>query len=195
LRNTAHWGRNRETTTSLFVERVLGVRQLTLIADAVAGDLTPLSAGFAIRAPRTADADRLGQLYFDCQVPGADLSDVDEAVREVAAFFRGEFGTFWPEASGVVETGDRLVAALLAVHRAPWDDTPDCPFITDLFTDPGYCRDGFARALLIRCLTEASATARPRLALRVESDNTPALRLYESLGFRPAQAGPPPPAS
>lgn len=167
--------------------------QLTLIADAVAGEMASLSVGFAVRAPWAADSERLGRLYFDCQVPGADLGDVAEAIGEIRGYFKGEFGEFWPEASGVVETGGQLLAALLAVHRAPWDDTPDCPFITDLFTDPGYRRDGFARALMIRCLTEASATSRPRVALRVDSGNTPALRLYESLGFRPGQGQPPRP--
>jgi ribosomal protein S18 acetylase RimI-like enzyme len=163
--------------------RMLGVTQLTLIVNAVASHAMPLPGGFGIRAPRAADADQLGQLYFDCQVPGAGLTDVAEGVDEVRAFFLGEFGEFWPEASGVIEAGGRLVAALLAVHRAPWDDTPDCPFITDLFTEPGHRRYGFARALLIRCLNAASATARPKVALRVDSENTPALRLYESLGF------------
>lgn len=162
--------------------------QLTLIADAVAGELAPLPVGFAVRVPRPGDADQLGRLYFDCQVPGADLADVVEGIDEVRAFFLGEFGEFWPEASGVVEFGGQLAAALLAVHRAPWGDTPDCPFITDLFTEPEYRRYGLARVLMERCLTEASASARPRVALRVDSENVPALRLYESLGFSSAKA-------
>jgi hypothetical protein len=77
------------------------VAQLTLIADAGAAWPTRLPDGLTVRAPRIADTGPLGQLYFDCRVPGADL------------------------------------AALLAVHRAPWDDTPDCPFIADLFVEPG----------------------------------------------------------
>jgi ribosomal protein S18 acetylase RimI-like enzyme len=172
------------------VDRTLGVTQLTLIVNAVASRAVPLSGGFAIRAPRAADADQLGRLYFDCQVPGADLADVAEGVDEVRAFFKGEFGEFWPEASGVIGTGGRLVAALLAVHRAPWDDTPDCPFITDLFTDPEFRRNGFARVLMEHCLTEANGSVRPRVALRVDSENAPAVRLYESLGFRSACRAP-----
>lgn len=141
------------------------------------------------------DADQLGRLYFDCQVPGADLADVIEGIDEVRAFFLGEFGEFWPAASGVVEIGGQMLAALLAVRRTPWDDAPDCPFITDLFAKPEYRRYGLARVLMERCLIEASASSRPKVALRVDSDNTPALRLYESLGFRsrqddsPARAG------
>lgn len=91
----------------------------------------------------------------------------------------------WAEASGVAEGSGRLIAALLAVHRAPWDDTPDCPFITDLHTDPAFRRRGLARMLVTRCLNQASTSWRPSVALRADSDNLPAMRLYESLGFRP----------
>jgi N-alpha-acetyltransferase 10/11 len=165
-------------------ERVPALAQLTLVADAVSVGTLLLPGGFTVRAPEPADTNRLGQLYFDCQVPGADLASSAEAVQEVQAFFRGEFGEFWPAASGVVETGGRLAAALLAVHRAPWDDTPDCPFITDLFTDPASRRHGLARALVSRCLAEAAESPRPRVALRADSDNVPAIRLYKTLGFR-----------
>lgn len=158
--------------------------QLTLIADARALGIMPLPAGLAVRAPRPTDVEALGQLYFDCRVPGANLTGSAGAVAETRAFFHGEFGQPWPQASGVIDNGGTLIAALLAVHRAPWDDTPDCPFITDLFTEPGQRRRGLARALLTRCLAEASASPRPKVALRVDSDNTPAMLLYQSLGFR-----------
>lgn len=159
--------------------------QLTLIADARAHRMTALGGGRLIRAPRPADTNKLGQLCFDCQVPGADLASSAEAVAETRAFFRGEFGEFWPGASGVIDSDGELIAALLAVHRAPWAGTPDCPFITDLFTSPGHRRQGLARALLTRCLTQASKTPRPQVALRADNASTPAIRLYQSLGFRP----------
>src|SRR5215469_3675982 len=143
--------------------------------------------GFLIRAPSAPDVDQLGQLYYDCQVPGANLASNAEAISETRAFFRGEFGEFWAAASGVAERGGRLIAALLAVHRAPWDDTPDCPFITDLHTDPAFRRCGLARSPVLRCPNQAGTTARPRVALRVDSGNLPAMRLYESLGFQRAR--------
>jgi GNAT superfamily N-acetyltransferase len=146
--------------------------------------MRPLPAGFVVRVPRADDTDGLGQLFFDCQVPGAELAGVAEGIEENRAFFRGEFGEFWPAGSGVIEFDGRLVAALLAVRRAVWDGTPDCPFVTDLFTEPAYRRHGLARALLARCLNEAGAMSRPRIALRADDDNVPAMRLYESLGFR-----------
>jgi ribosomal protein S18 acetylase RimI-like enzyme len=159
--------------------------QLTLIAGGRPAELPGLAAGFAVRSPAERDAGRLGQLYFDAGVPYANLTHAEAAVEEIQAFFRGEFGDFWPDASGVVEHEGRLVAALLAVHRAPWDDTPDGPFITDLFTDPGFRRRGLGRVLIARCLAAVHRSARRCVALRVESENAPAVHLYQSLGFRP----------
>jgi ribosomal protein S18 acetylase RimI-like enzyme len=138
-----------------------------------------------VRSPAEDDAGRLGRLYFDAGVPYANLAHAEAAVEEIQAFFLGEFGAFWPAASGVVEHDGTLVAALLAVHRAPWDDTPDGPFITDLFTDPGFRRQGLGRVLITRCLDAVHRSARGCAALRVESENTPAVRLYRSFGFRP----------
>jgi N-alpha-acetyltransferase 10/11 len=88
-----------------------------------------------------------------------------------------------------VERDGVPVAALLAVYRAPWQGTPDCPFVTDLFTLPGFRRHGLGRFLMRRCLTAVSRTSRPSVALRVDSENVPAMRLYQSLGFRPYQPG------
>jgi ribosomal protein S18 acetylase RimI-like enzyme len=159
--------------------------QMTLIAEARQRIALSLPAGFAIREPEPADAQRLGRLYFDSRVPGAAHASAADAIHEIRLSFQGEFGALWPQASGLVEHEGGPVAALLAVHRAPWHDTPDCPFITDLFTDRGFRRQGLARTLLTRCLTRASMIDRPRVALRVDSRNEAAIHLYESLGFRP----------
>ncbi len=35
-----------------------------------------------------------------------------------------------------------------------------------------------------RCVTQVTGTARPIVALRVESENAPAMRLHKSFGFR-----------
>jgi N-alpha-acetyltransferase 10/11 len=163
--------------------------QLTLIAEGRAVEVPGLPGGLAVRPPAAGDAAQLGRLYFDADVPYADLADREAAVAEILAFFRGEFGDFWPAASGVIEDGGRAVAALLAVHRAPWDDVPCGPFITDLFTDPRFRRRGLARVLMARCLREVERSARRSVALRVESSNAAAVGLYLSLGFRP-YAGP-----
>lgn len=38
-------------------------------------------------------------------------------------------------ASEVVEHQHEVVAAILVVEQAPWEDTPDCPFIVALRVD------------------------------------------------------------
>jgi hypothetical protein len=77
----------------------------------------------------------------------------------------------------VIERDGKLVAALLAVRRARWDDTSDCPFITDLFTDQRFRRQGLARTLLIRMpdsgkqhRTATSGASRPQ---RQHTGNAP----------------------
>ncbi len=159
--------------------------QITLIADARPMPAGRLPSGFVMRAPETGDTEQLGQLYFDSHVPGSDHKFAADAIQEVSSFFRGEFGDFWPVASGLIEHDGKVAAALLTVHRAPWEDTPDCPFITDLFTDQKFRRQGLARGLLSRCLNQAARTVRPNVALRADTGNTPAVRLYQAMGFRP----------
>ncbi len=156
--------------------------QLTMIATARQDRALVLPDGFMMKAPAPDDAERIGRLYYEAHA-GKLHGCVDEAIEETRQAFAGEFGELWPEASGVVKHGDAIVAALFSVHRAPWPDTPDCPFITDLFTDLRFRQRGLARALLSRCLAQVTGTARPTVALRVESENEPAMRLYESFGF------------
>ncbi len=75
------------------------------------------------------------------------------------------------------------MAAVMAVRRAPWDDTPHCPFIIELFTSRDYRRMGPGRLLVRHCLETVKEAGETTVALRVADDNTPARTLYESLGF------------
>jgi len=65
------------------------------------------------------------------------------------------------------------------VERAPWPDTPDCPFIVELFSAPTQRRLGIGRLLL-------ASSANLTIALRVAENNVAALALYRGLGFRHA---------
>ncbi|GAA2374363.1 GNAT family N-acetyltransferase [Nonomuraea africana] len=157
--------------------------QMTLVATARSMAVPALPEGLVLREPELADAEELGRLYFESYAPGVACASLAEAIEEIRAAFKGDFGDLWTEASAVVESQGELVTATLVVHRAPWPDTPDCPFVTDLFTAPRWRRQGLARTLLARSLTRASMIDRPRLALRVESTNKPAVALYQALGF------------
>jgi GNAT superfamily N-acetyltransferase len=165
---------------------------VVLMADARQVSLpdTDLPAGCTARSPLRTDARALGRLYFEAYDPGTRCETLADAVNDIRATFDGAYGELWPAASWIVQRGGELVAAVLTVRRAPWRDTPDCPFVIDLFTARHARRQGLARALVCGCIGVVSATARPCVALRVDPANEPALRLYGSLGFRPWLGGP-----
>lgn len=158
---------------------------LTLIAntDADPPGTVVIPAGAEVRPCQHSDADGIGRLYFESYEPGVACDTLDEAVADIRASFAGNDGEFWPAASLLIERGGVPIAALLTVRRAPWDGTPDGPFIIELFTARAFRRQGLARLLVRRCLTIAHETGEPTLALSVDPENLPARALYESLGF------------
>lgn len=164
---------------------------LTLIADAAdvgaAVGPTP-AADYRVRPSRPTDADRLGALYFGSYEAGEASSSLAEAIADVRASFAGEYGDYLFDASPIVEHGSEIVAAVMTVARAPWDDTPDCPFVIELFTDRRHRRRGLA-ADLVRRAASSLGPGDTSIALRVAADNTAALALYERLGFRRWEPG------
>ena len=156
-----------------------------LIADVatVAERSGGISAPFAVRPSTKADLNQIAALYFRSYEPGVACSSEVEAVAEVSASFAGDYGEYLYNASPVVLKGSMILAAIMTVRRAPWDDTPTCPFIIDLFTAPEHRRGGLASALLGAAATAVTAHAES-IALRVEEQNAAAIALYESLGFR-----------
>ena len=139
--------------------------------------VAPLTLNVVLRTPTRADTTELGRLYFESYEPGIAAATEVEAIEDIAATFDGAYGPLSANWSWLAVSGEQLVGALLVVERAPWPDTPDCPFIIELFTAPINRRQGLARALL--------ATATTQVALRVSDDNVAAQRLYESVGFQP----------
>ncbi|MFZ0493792.1 MAG: GNAT family N-acetyltransferase [Acidimicrobiia bacterium] len=161
---------------------------LTLVADLRSHSHPAIPPGFQVRACTRADRDPLGHLYFEAYKPGDACEKLTEAIDDIEASFNGDYGEFWFEASPVVEHDGWIVPANMTTRRAPWDNTPDAPFIIELFTARRYRRRGLARLLLNECmatLLESGATA---VALRVGADNAAARSLYESLGFREGPA-------
>lgn len=138
---------------------------------------TPSVPGVVLRPPVVADAVKLARLYFDAYEPGVAAETEPEALDDINLSFEGGYGVLDPTLSRLAWSGDEMVGALLVVERAPWPDTPDCPFIIELFTARSHRRQGIARLLLACC-------AATTVALRVDDDNAPALGLYRDLGFR-----------
>lgn len=155
---------------------------LTLVRPDLPAPPVAVPAGYTVRACSPDDIERLGDLYFDSYDPGEASATPEEAVADIRAAFAGGYGELWPAASPVATTADGgLVAAIQVVRRAPWPDTPDRPFVVELFTARAHRRRGLARALIAGALAVVGGAG---LALRVSADNAAALRLYRDLGFR-----------
>lgn len=71
----------------------------------------------------------------------------------------------------------------MTVRRGPWDGTPDCPFIIELFTARELRRRGLARLAMQNCLAAVRDHGEVAVALRVAADNVAAFALYGSLAF------------
>lgn len=136
-----------------------------------------------VRHMQPTDLRPVAELYFAAYEPGEACSSLEEALADTQASFDGKYGEFWWDGSFVHESQGRVAAAVMTVRRAPWDDTPDGPFIIELFTDPDHRRRHLARDLVELVLVEASAQGESVVGLRVSSDNDAAIRLYRGLGF------------
>ncbi len=159
---------------------------LTLLASCVPADVA-IGSEYSIRAVEAGDAEALSRLYFTAYAAGDAAASIEEARDDIAATFAGGYGPLWPEASPVVVTGSRIVAAALVVHHAPWPDAPAGPFVIEVLTDRTHRRRGLARAVLSRAMRVAlnGGGGTDTIGLRVGEDNTGARWLYAALGFRP----------
>src|SRR3990170_4840842 len=88
----------------------------------------PLPPSYSLRPPTCDDAPALAALYFAAYPPGVACATLAAAQEEIRATFAGAYGDLWPEASALIEhhssTGiaaPTLAAAILTVHRAPWE--------------------------------------------------------------------------
>jgi N-alpha-acetyltransferase 10/11 len=149
---------------------------LTLIRPAGPVEAPPVT-GVVLRPPVVEDTVALGRLYFESYPPGVASASEQEAIEDIAMTFENAYGVLDRRLSRLALVGDHLVGAILVVERAPWPDTPDCAFVIELFTAPTHRRLGIARLLLSGCSADT-------VALRVDDDNTAALRLYRTFGFQ-----------
>ena len=133
----------------------------------------------ALRPLLVENAVALGRLYFAAYGPGVAAATEQEALEDIELTFEGAYGVLDLNLSRLAWVGDQLVGAMLVVERAPWPDTPDSPFIIELFTAPTHRRLGTASRLLAGC---ADIT----VALRVEEHNAPAMALYRGIDFHDA---------
>jgi GNAT superfamily N-acetyltransferase len=100
-----------------------------------------------------------------------------EALAEIQKTYAGEYGAFVLKCSRVVEREGRLVSATLITR---WQERP---FVAFSVTDPGCKRTGLARACMVAAMQCLRAAGESELRLVVTLANTPAVKLYKSLGF------------
>ncbi len=142
-----------------------------------------LSEDYAIRSVSKNDIPRLAALYFASYDPGVACSTWEAALVDIRALFAYDYGMLRPKAPPVVVCDGEIVAALITVHRAAWSDTPNWPFIIELFTDCAPRRCGWGRALLVACFTAVPNGGGASSALQVEADNHPAWSLLHPWGL------------
>ena len=159
--------------------------QLTLTANLADLPLAERSTpdDFALRGTEDRDIQVLADLYFSAY-PSEIVADEAAALEEIEVTFKGEYGELDAAASPLIATGNRVVAAVLTVKQAPWDNTPPGPFLIEVIVHPDYRRQGLARVAILEAASTLLSQGHQTVALRVMSDNDAAMKLYGSLGFR-----------
>jgi ribosomal protein S18 acetylase RimI-like enzyme len=159
--------------------------QLTLIAAAadVVRHERPLPDGFTLRPMSREDERPLADLYL-AAYHRTHVDGLNDAKLEMRITFDGEHGELDLDASPVILTDDRIVAAVMTVEAAPWPGSPPGPFVIEVMTDPEFRRRGLAQAALCAAARSVLAIERSTLALFVGGTNAGARALYDGLGFR-----------
>ncbi len=144
-----------------------------------------------LRPITPADQDFLYGVYASTRADELAVTDWDDAQK--AAFLQMQFDAqhqyyqeHYPEASFSIVLVDGEPVGRLYVAR--W---PDQIRIVDIALLPAHRNQEIGTILLQALLAEGDAIGK-RVSIHVERFN-PALRLYERLGFRPAEAAPPGP--
>jgi GNAT superfamily N-acetyltransferase len=131
------------------------------------------------RPVRPDDAPALAALMLDSYRGTVDDGGEgpDEALAEVGKLLSGGYGMFNFNCSELVERDGRVIAATLVTEYESE------PLIAFSMTHPDWQRRGLARAGLVRAMRALKDECRIHVNLAVTDTNTPARRLYESLGF------------
>lgn len=129
----------------------------------------------------------VADLYLASYPPHIGAADIGEALAEMDATFAGDFGQRIFDASLVALRSGQAVGSIQVVHRSPWDQDLDCPFIIELFVRPGAREHGIARSLLTRAADACQRLGETQIALRTSDDggtSPAAFHLYDLAGMR-----------
>ncbi len=146
----------------------------------VVPDPSPLPEGIETRVVTRDDAEALALLMDDAYRGTIDAEpgqDLDDARREIAATFAGDYGTPMLEASVVAVEHDELVSASIVTRFE------GSPFVAFTMTRASHKGRGLSRAVMTRTVGMLADAGESHVALVVTAGNEPAQRLYSSLGF------------
>lgn len=108
---------------------------------------------------------------------GWDQSQQEEFLRMQFTMQQRAYKMQYPNAEHSIILNVEFPAGRIIVDRAAAQIS-----LTDIAILPGFRKNGIATRLIKQLQDEAAASGKP-LALSVDKNNSPALRLYKSLGF------------
>jgi ribosomal protein S18 acetylase RimI-like enzyme len=126
------------------------------------------------------DAEALAVLMDDAYRGTIDAEpgqDLDDARKEIAATFAGDYGAPLLEASVVAVDGDKIVSASIVTRFE------GSPFVAFTMTRSSHKGRGLSRAVMTRSVGILARAGESHVDLIVTAGNDPAQRLYSSLGF------------
>lgn len=131
------------------------------------------------RQPTPADAEALAVLMLEAYAGTVDDegATLEQARDEVRKTFADEYGRYDASVSRVLEIDGALANATIVTSFR------DQPLIAFSMTSPAFKRQGLARAGMQQAIAALAAAGATQVQLIVTKANTPAVRLYESLGF------------
>lgn len=146
----------------------------------------------SVRNAETADAPELGMLMDNAYRDTVDHEGetLDQCLQEMQETLSGKYGALITEASFVATHQEKLVSAVLVTE---WKGLP---LVAYSMTHKSFQGRGLGKHLLRRAISGLSRTKWRELYLVVTDANTPAIRVYEKVGFQrigPATPGTPPP--
>jgi RimJ/RimL family protein N-acetyltransferase len=106
-----------------------------------------------------------------------DNNTLEDAHEEIRKTFAGEYGEFLPDTSVIIERDGELASTTLITIFE------ERPFVCFTMTGPQFKRQGLALATLLAAIENLKNAQESELRLLVTADNSPALHLYEHLGF------------
>lgn len=140
----------------------------------------PLRGAAGVRTFAPTDVHHLGALMYRAYLNTVDYEGEtpEQAAAEIHKTVQGEYGTFVPNCSKVLERAGSVLSATLITRFQ------GRPFVAFTFTDPKFAGQGLARECMQAAMSELVAQGDRELRLVVTLANRPAVTLYTKLGFQ-----------